>query len=91
MMKMHFDNTASYIYITGAVLFAVMQITEKKDKENSFVLRRLVVMQTLGALILVIAGILMFTHNRNEWVVAMTIGALLELYTSFRIPEEKSK
>ena len=55
---------------------------------GSFVLRRLVTMQTVGSLALVVAGVLMFTHHRNEWMVAMSVGALLELYTSFRIPKE---
>jgi hypothetical protein len=33
----------------------------------------------------------MFTHIRNEWMIAMTIGALLELYTAYRIPAEMEK
>jgi hypothetical protein len=48
-------------------------------------------MQTIGSLALIAAGVLMFTHHRNEWIVAMTVGALLQLYTSFRIPAEMEK
>jgi hypothetical protein len=28
---------------------------------------------------------------RNEWVVALTVGCVLELYTAFRIPAELKK
>ena len=87
VMKMSFGAQASYIYTIGAVLFAIMQFLGRV-RGGSFVLRRLVTMQTVGSLALVAAGVLMFTHHRNEWMVAMSVGALLELYTSFRIPKE---
>ena len=31
-----------------------------------------------------------FTHG-NEWIVSLTIAAILELYTSVRIPQEEAK
>ena len=90
IMKMSYSNEASYIYISGATLFAIMQFIGRTHS-NKFAIRRLVTMQIIGALALVTAGVLMFTHDRNEWIVAMTIGSLLELYTSFRIPHEMKK
>lgn len=90
VLKMSLSNEASYIYTAGALLFAVMQFLGRV-KGGSFVVRRLVNMQTMGSFALVAAGVLMFTHHRNEWIVAMTIGALLQLYTSFRIPAEMDK
>ena len=90
VLKMSLSNEASYIYTAGALLFAVMQFLGRV-KGGSFVVRRLVNMQMMGSLALVAAGVLMFTHHRNEWIVAMTIGALLQLYTSFRIPAEMDK
>lgn len=87
VMKMSYGDVASYIYITGATLFAVMQYLGRVRNGN-FAVRRLVTMQTIGSFALVVAGVLMFTHQRNEWMVAMTIGALLELYTAYRIPAE---
>jgi hypothetical protein len=87
MLKMSFSNEASYIYTAGAVLFAIMQFIGR-IRGGNLALRRLVTMQMMGAAALIVAGILMFTHQRNEWIVAMTIGAMLELYTSFRIPRE---
>ena len=90
VLKMSLSNEASYIYTAGALLFAVMQFLGRV-MGGSFVVRRLVNMQMMGSLALVAAGVLMFTHHRNEWIVAMTIGALLQLYTSFRIPAEMDK
>ena len=90
MLKMTLSNEASYLYTAGAVLFAIMQFLGRV-KGKTFVVRRLVTMQTIGSLALIAAGVLMFTHHRNEWIVAMTVGALLQLYTSFRIPAEMEK
>ena len=90
VLKMSWSDTASYIYTFGAILFAVMQFLNRVRGGN-LALRRLVTMQTIGSFALVAAGVLMFTHIRNEWMVAMTIGALLELYTAFRIPAEMEK
>ncbi len=90
VLKMSYGDVASYVYTAGAVLFAIMQFLNRVRGGN-FAVRRLVTMQTIGSLALVAAGVLMFTHHRNEWMVAMTIGALLELYTSFRIPGEMEK
>ena len=47
--------------------------------------------QIFGAIALVFAGVLMFTMNRNEWIVCLSIAAILELYTAFRIPQELDK
>jgi hypothetical protein len=90
ILKMSFGDVASYIYTVGAALFAVMQFMGRVRGGN-FAVRRLVTMQTIGSFALVAAGVLMFTHHRNEWIVAMSIGAFLQLYTSFRIPQELEK
>ncbi len=31
-----------------------------------------------------------FTHG-NEWIVCLTVAAILELYTAIRIPQEEAK
>lgn len=90
MLKFSFSVEASYVYAAGAVLFAVMQFLGRV-RGGSIALRRLVTMQIMGSLALVVAAVLMFTHHRNEWIVAMSIGAFLQLYTSFRIPQELEK
>lgn len=87
IMKMPAPQYASYVYTAGALLFAIMQFV-CRCKGGSVSLRRLVLQQQLGGLCLVGAGVLMFTHVHNEWIVAMCIGAVLELYTAYRIPHD---
>lgn len=90
VFKIVFPLYASYIYLLGAILFAVMQFLGRERGEG-LALRRLVFQQQLGGIALIAAGVLMFTHVRNEWIVALFIGALFELYTAFRIPQEFKK
>ena len=80
----------AYIYIIGATLFAVMQFL-LRPKNCSVALRRLVMQQQLAGLLFVGAGVLMFTHTHNEWMMVLTCGALVELYTAYRIPQELNK
>lgn len=88
--RMFLPEYYSYIYITGAVLFAVMQFL-LRPRNCSVTLRRLVMQQQLAGVLFVVAGVLMFTHTRNEWMVLLTCGALVELYTAYRIPQEMDK
>ena len=88
---------APYIFTVGACLFAVMQFLQKYEG-RSFVVRRLRRQQLAGAVMLVVTGAMMigsFFHlpytTRNEWVVALLIAAVFELYTAFRIPVELKK
>ncbi|NDV66936.1 hypothetical protein [Bacteroides sp. 224] len=81
---------APYIYTIGATLFALAQINTPYEGANKNV-KRLRRQQILGALFLVAAGAFMFFTNKNEWIVVLTIGAVIELYTSFRIPQEEQK
>ena len=44
-----------------------------------------------GALALILTGAFMFTTRGNEWIACLTVAAILELYTAFRIPQEEEK
>lgn len=88
-MKMVLPLYAHYIYITGAILFASMQFL-MRPVSNSTTLNRLVMQQQLGGMLLIAAGVLMFMDMR-EWLATMLIGAVFELYTAFRIPQEMGK
>ena len=79
-----------YIYIVGAVLFAYTQVMDGYDGKNLIVLR-LRRQQILGAVLLVFAGVLMFVTHNNEWILCLTVAAILELYTAYRIPSELQK
>lgn len=81
---------APYIYTIGAGFVALAQVnTPVKGKSNT--LRRLRAQQIFGALALVLTGLFMFTTRGNEWIACLTIAAILELYTAFRIPQEEEK
>ena len=79
-----------YIYLIGAVLFAYTQVMYGYEGKN-LIIRRLRRQQILGAVLLVFAGVLMLVTHNNEWILCLTIAAILELYTAFRIPNELQK
>lgn len=81
---------APYVYLAGALMFASMQVTERYADDN-FVVRRLRRQQWIAAFLLVLAGVLMIVLRHNEWVVCLLVAAIIELYTSFRIPHEREK
>ncbi|MDR3117974.1 MAG: hypothetical protein LBU44_00890 [Mediterranea sp.] len=81
---------APYVYTIGACLFALAQINSPAGTANGNI-KRLRRQQILGALFLVAAGALMLFMHNNEWIVALTIGSLVQLYTAFRIPKEEKK
>ena len=80
-----------YIYTVGAVLFAYVQVMMGRYEGKNLIIRRLRRQQIIGAASLVFAGVLMFTSKRNEWIVCLTIAAVLQLYTAYRIPSELEK
>ena len=78
------------IYTLGAVMFTYVQVMSRYEGKN-LIVRRLRRQQILGAVLLVLAGVLMFVTRHNEWVLCLTVAAILELYTAFRIPSELEK
>ena len=85
------------VYGIGTLMFALMQVkTEYLGREITLIrLRR---QQLLACCCFVLALVMMSMQvhqwgpfRRQEWVVALTIGCVLELYTSFRIPQELKK
>lgn len=88
---------APFVYTLGAVMFAAMQMLARYDGRN-LVLRRLRRQQLIGGFLLMVAGGLMFTSvlgirpfNGDEWKLVLAIAAVLQLYTSFRIPSVLQK
>ena len=82
---------APYLYTLGAVMFGYVQVMGNRFDGKNFIIKRLRKQQVFGAVALVFAGVLMFTMKRNEWIVCLSIAAVLELYTAFRIPQELEK
>lgn len=81
---------APYLYLIGATMFAYVQVMSGYEGKN-IIIRRLRRQQIIGATLLVVAGVMMILWKRNEWVVCLTIAAVLEMYTAFRIPQEEEK
>ena len=79
-----------YIYTIGATFVALAQVNSP-SKYKTPTIKRLRRQQIFGALLLVLTGAFMFFTHGNEWIVSLTIAAILELYTSVRIPQEEAK
>lgn len=79
-----------YIYTVGATFVALAQINSPSQYKTPTI-RRLRRQQIFGALLLVLTGAFMLFTRGNEWIVSLTIAAILELYTSIRIPQEEAK
>ena len=83
-----------YIYGVGTLMFTLMQIRAEYLGRVITVIR-LRRQQLFACCCFVLALVMMSMQlynwgpcRRQEWVVALTIGCVLELYTSFRIPQE---
>ena len=79
-----------HIYLIGAAFVALAQINTPLQTSNK-ILKRLRIQQKFGGIALLLSAIFMFTTHGNEWIVGLAIASVLELYTSFRIPQEESK
>lgn len=85
------------VFTAGVLLFAPMQMLARYEG-RSFVVRRLRRQQLLGAfLLLVTAGLMLMKACQagplrgDEWKLVLTIAAVLEVYTAFRIPAALQK
>ncbi len=83
-----------FIYGIGTLMFTLMQVrAEYLGRDITMIrLRR---QQLLACCCFVLALVMMSMQLKNwgpcrrqEWVIALTIGCVMELYTSFRIPQE---
>lgn len=83
-------SLSPYMYTIGATMVALAQINSPIKTDN-LTLKRLRAQQIIGAIMLVVTGALMFFTHRNEWIVCLSVAAILELYTAFRIPQELEK
>ena len=83
---------AFYVYSAGAAAFAGIQLLQRYDGDD-FRIRRLRFQQVIGALLLIVTAVLMYTHwqhiapfRGDEWKVSLAIAAVFEVYTAFRMP-----
>lgn len=83
-------SASPYLYGIGSALFAIPQLLDRYEGGN-FIIRRLRRQQILAALLLMMTTFFMSFFENNEWVLCLTVAAVLELYTSFRISAEEKK
>ncbi|MBR1387222.1 MAG: hypothetical protein IJ553_02290 [Alloprevotella sp.] len=91
------EHTALWLLAPGGVLFALSQVLSPLPVSNP-VIRRLRLQQLLGALLLVVSPVLLYTHlhaippfRGGEWKIALILAAVFEIYTAFRLPAETDK
>ena len=89
-MPLFLPAIAPYVFAAGALCFCPIQMSDRYEGSN-MTIRRLRRQQLLGAMLLVLTGVIMLLWKRNEWIVCLTVAAVLELYTAFRIPQEEAK
>ncbi|MBR1688840.1 MAG: hypothetical protein IJ710_10010 [Prevotella sp.] len=96
---------AAYVFGIGALLFVAMQLRQRYEGRNPAVrrLRRMVIISDvllLACALLMLANSGNFLHLdqwlyakyvHNNWVVALLVAAILQLYTSSRISAELEK
>ena len=94
---MFFPIVGFVLFATGSLFFGCMQMLQRYEGRN-FVINRLRRQQMLGALALMVAACLMCMRTfrvgfaqGNEWVVALAVGCVLQLYTALRLPSELEK
>lgn len=96
---------APVVFIPGVVMFVSMQMLQRYEGYNVNI-RRLRRFVLLSDVLLLLSALLMYAGNGNpfgfdqityvqyignNWVVALLIGALLQLYTTYRIGKELEK
>jgi hypothetical protein len=86
-----------FIYGIGAMLFCMMQLRAVYDG-NDLTVIRLRRQQLFACLMFIGTAMCMSMQvyqygfaRRNEWVVALAVGCVLELYTAWRIPSALQK
>lgn len=78
---------APYLFAVGSAGVAVCYLTVSV-KEMGFRQRRLHRSNVIAGMLMIFASGLMF-KDRTEWVLCLTIAAILQVYTAFVTPKEK--
>lgn len=94
ILRIHWVGT-SYMYAVGAAGTIIARILDRY-KGNSVRVRRLHRMEIVSALCYGVSAFLLFwAETETDWLAFLTVGAVLQVYTSFMIPyaekQEKQK
>lgn len=86
ILNLKFPDVAPYLFAVGAAGIAVYHLTTP-TKEMDFRTKRLHRYNILAGFLGIIASGLMF-RQQKEWVICLTIAAILQLYTAFVTPKK---
>ena len=96
---------ACYVFSVGALLFVAMQLRQRYEGSD-FTIRRLRRLMIVSDVLFLLSALLMIANQsnflpfdylsylryvRNNWIVALLIAAVLQLYVSHRIANELEK
>ena len=99
------QSWAPDVFAPGALLFVAMQLRQRYEG-NNFVIRRLRRILIMSDVLFLVAALLMFANEsnflgiqylsyikyvHNNWIVALLVAAILQLYASHRIANELDK
>jgi TRAP-type uncharacterized transport system fused permease subunit len=76
-------SIAPYLFALGAAGIAVCHLTTPV-KHLEMRLRRLQTFNVVAGLLMVVASVFMF-RRQTEWILCLTIAAILQLYTTFAV------
>ncbi|MDR1555662.1 MAG: hypothetical protein LBS88_01355 [Tannerellaceae bacterium] len=77
---------APYLFALGAAGIAVCHLTTPV-KHAGIRFRRLQRLNVIAGLLMLVASVFMFKHQ-NEWILCLSIAAILQLYTAFVVRKE---
>ncbi len=92
-------SLANYLYATGATLFAIGRINEKRVK-GSIILSRLYGQRAIGIIAVLLSAVVMNVRGGfylgiylrpSVWLIPFLVFVVIELYTAFRIPHQIKK
>ncbi len=78
-----------YLFAVGAAGLTICYLTVS-DREMDIRKRRLLGYNRIAGLLMIAASFLMFKH-RNEWILCLSISAILQLYVAFVFPKDKKE
>lgn len=78
---------APYLYALGTAGVAVTYLT-MPYKQLDFRRRRLHRMNVFSGILMILSSAFMFKH-RTEWILCLSVAAMLQVYTAFVTPKEK--
>lgn len=87
ILNLKFPDVAPYLFAVGAAGIAIYHLTTP-TKDMDFRTKRLQRYNILAGFLGLVASALMF-NQRKEWIICLTIAAILQLYAAFVSPKKK--